>query len=139
MIISSNQTATKLDVNLKKRRNSKLKSRGIFDLSIIPQVIFNRIEKRIANGNTITILMKNKKQDGSSFWSLNTFSPLNDQSEKHLFSSEITYDFGLINRVENLYKIITKIEKYKSVQIAEKYLVGYLEERNKTLSQLSAA
>lgn len=139
MITSSNQTTIKLDLYLKKGSNSKLKFGGVFDSSIIPQVIFNQIEKRIATGYTITILMKSKKQDGSSFWSLNTFSPLNDQSEKHSFTSEITYDFSLINRVENLYKIITKIEKYNSVQIAEKYLYGYLEEQNKTLSQLSAA
>ena len=138
MITSSNQTTT-LDLNLTKGSNSKLKFEGTFDLSIVPQVIFNRIEKRITNGSDITILMKNLKQDGSSFWSLNTFSPLNGQIGKYDFTSKITYDFSLINRVENLYKIISKIEKHNSVQIAEKYLVGYLEERNKTLSQLSAA
>lgn len=135
MIPPSNKTITKLVVNLKKGNNSNLTFEEDFDLTLIPQVIFNRIEKRITNGFEITLLMKNLNQDDCS-WSINTFSPVKNQKGSYTYTSKTTSDENLINRVKNLYRIIRKIEKYNSIQIAEKYLVGYLEEKKKTLSQL---
>lgn len=139
MTLSSKKAITKLLVNLKKENNSNSTFEENFDLNFIPQVIFNRIEKRISNGFEIIVLMRDFNQDSCSNWSINTFSPIKDQKGNYTYISKTTCDENLINQVKGLYSVITKIEKHNSIQIAEKYLVGYLEEQNKTLSQLSYA
>jgi len=76
----------------------------------IPQTIYNRIQTIINKGTKASAILKIKMPDGSSYWTKNCFEPSIYNKSKKRFT-------------------VKRIEVNLSIQQAEKFLDGYLEEK----------
>jgi uncharacterized protein YjgD (DUF1641 family) len=123
-----------------KNQNCKVKHLKIFEKDVIrnvigndseiPQTIYNRIQDKLSKGKNVNAILKLKTDDGCSYWTINRFEP----SINNNFKSQFTVDTKLTNRkcIDNtrkLYKVLSKIESSVSVDYANKYLEGFLEEK----------
>jgi len=106
--------------------------------STIPQIIYNRIQSNLNKGKYTNAMLKIKLGDGTSHWTNNRFEP----STKNNFKDRFTVKTELANteqviKTEALYSKLIKIEQHISVTQADKYLVGYLEEKCISFNELT--
>ena len=103
----------------------------------IPQTVNNLIENAVKAHENIHLILKNETKDGRYYWFVTDFK-YNYNSDGELQS--ITYyrkspPRAPIGEISKLYKKLVDIENHASIDVAEKYLKGFLEERNMTLEQ----
>jgi len=96
----------------------------------IPKTIYNRIQSNLSNGQNVSAILKVKIDDGNSYWTVNRFEP----SINNKFKSKFTVTTSLTNKTciekaQNLYNKLTKIENHVNESYANKYLDGFLEEK----------
>lgn len=106
----------------------------------IPKVITKLIAEHIADKKNINLIIKNKIKDGRFYWYITDFK-YNINRKGELIS--ITYyrkspPRPAIPILEVLYKKLVDIEKHTSIEVAEKYLYGLLEEKNMTFAEYTA-
>ncbi len=96
----------------------------------IPKTIYNRVQKYLLKDKNVTVVLKNKTNDNNSYWTINKFKPITDNNFKLNFS--ISTEFATkkcIDCIQKLYNTLLDIEKKVSIEYANKFLDGYLEEK----------
>ena len=96
----------------------------------IPQTIYNRIQTIINKGTKASAILKIKMPDGSSYWTKNCFEPsIYNKSKKRFTVKTEILNKNEVTNTSKLYKSLKRIEVNLSIQQAEKFLDGYLEEK----------
>ena len=98
----------------------------------MPRVIFKVMWDRIQNGQPIMAVVKNLAKDGRYYWVITEF-----ESKKDKLTNQITgytafrkaASNDVIKKIEPLYDKLLEIEAQSGMEGAEKYLVGFLEEK----------
>lgn len=103
----------------------------------MPKVIQTIIKHRVNTNKSIVTIVKNRHQNGNYFWTLSHFKP---NTNEHNLNIAFTVKSKPIHRdakkkIDNLYLKLLKIEKHHDTLTASKYLFGFLEEMNMSLSQ----
>lgn len=106
----------------------------------IPEVISKLIDDHITKRENINLIIKNEVKDGRFYWYLTDFK-FNINKKGELES--VTYyrkspPRAAIPALETLYKKLVDIEKHSSIEIAEKYLFGLLEEKGMSFEEYTA-
>ncbi len=103
----------------------------------MPKVIFKWLWQRLRDKKNIHALVKNLAKDGRYYWVITDFEvKLNDMGEVNsLFARRKAPPRTTIAIVKDLYKKLLAIEKAQGVEVSEKYLVGFLEEKGMTYDE----
>ena len=101
----------------------------------MPKVIFKVLWDNLKKGNNFHAIAKNMAKSGRYYWVITDFDISKNED------GEITHYFGrrravpqeiITNYIEPLYKKLLQIEKASGVEYSEKYLIGFLEEKNRS-------
>ncbi|KIA97258.1 MULTISPECIES: PAS domain-containing protein [unclassified Flavobacterium] len=101
----------------------------------MPKVIFKFLWDNIRASKNIHAIIKNMSKTGRYYWVITDFKIIADSD------GEIAGFFGtrksvpeaiIVKFIEPLYKKLIHIEEASGVKASEEYLIGFLEERNKT-------
>ncbi|AXT60653.1 PAS domain S-box protein [Aquimarina sp. AD10] len=103
----------------------------------MPKVIFKWLWERLKEKKNINALVKNLAKDGRFYWVITDFEvKLDDNGEIKSFSARRKAPpRSTIEKISALYKKILSIEQARGVEIAEKYFVGFLEEKGMTYDE----
>lgn len=98
----------------------------------MPKVVFKLMWDRIQSVQPIMAVVKNLAKDGRYYWVITEFESKQDKLTNEItgytaFRKSASKD--VVKMIEPLYKKLLEIEKYSDVDAAEKYLVGFLEEK----------
>lgn len=101
----------------------------------MPKVIFKFLWDSIQASKNIHVIVKNMSKTGRYYWVITDFKIIADSD------GEIAGYFGtrktvpediIVKFIEPLYKKLLHIEEVSGIKASEEYLIGFLEERNKT-------
>jgi PAS domain S-box-containing protein len=101
----------------------------------MPKVIFKLMWENILEGKDFHGIVKNMAKNGRFYWVITEFKSIKNADK------EIVGFFGtrksvpesiIVKFIEPLYKKLVHIEKETSVEASEAFLMGHLEERNKS-------
>jgi len=97
----------------------------------MPKVIFKELWRRLKKGENIHALVKNRAKDGRFYWVLTDFEiKYNEQGEIVSYYARRKAAPGhAVYQIEKLYKTLRSIEMNQSVNVAERYFFGLLEEK----------
>lgn len=104
----------------------------------MPKVIFKILWEKLKSGENFHAIVKNLAKSGRYYWVITDFEIAKNES------GEVTNFFGrrkavpeevITKHIEPLYKKLLQIESASGVEYSEKYLQGFLEEKNKTYVQ----
>ncbi len=103
----------------------------------MPKVIFKWLWRRLQEKKNMHALVKNLAKDGRYYWVITDFEvKLNDMNEvSSIVARRKTPPRMTIASIKDLYKKLLSIEQAQSVDISEKYLVGFLEEQGMTYDE----
>jgi PAS domain S-box-containing protein len=101
----------------------------------MPKVIFKFLWDSIQANKNIHAVIKNMSKTGRYYWVVTDFKIIADSDgeivgyfgTRKTISEEIVVKF-----IEPLYKKLLHIEEASGIKASEEYLIGFLEERNKT-------
>lgn len=103
----------------------------------MPQTILNIIDQHIVDKKNINLIIKNEIKDGRFYWFLTDFKFKINEDES--LNSMVFYRKSpsriAIPVLDNLYKKLIDIEKHVSMEVAEKYLEGFLEEKKMSFKE----
>ena len=142
--------AMKLKTNIldfSKTHNCKVKPLPLIEKSIIratigddptiPETIYNRIQNHITKGENVNAILKWKTEDNNSYWTISRFEPSVNNNFKSQFSVSTKFTSKkCIGRTKKLYNTLLDIEKGVSLDYADKYLEGFLEEKSIEFNEL---
>ena len=104
----------------------------------MPKIIFEILEQRLEKKEGMTLIAKFLAKDGRFFWAKSHFETKLDSENKiraHYCYSSKASSFAVL-KINTLYKILSKIEsKTGDTKTSERYLIGFLEERNQKYNQ----
>lgn len=101
----------------------------------MPKVLFKVLWENLKLGVNFHAVVKNLAKSGRYYWVVTDFESTKNEA------GEITNYFGrrravpqeiITNHIEPLYKKLLQIEKASGVEYSEKYLIGFLEEKNRS-------
>ena len=101
----------------------------------MPKVLFKVLWENLKQGANFHAVVKNLAKSGRYYWVVTDFESTKNEN------GEITNYFGrrravpqeiITNYIEPLYKKLLQIEKASGVEYSEKYLIGFLEEKNRS-------
>ncbi len=101
----------------------------------MPKVLFKVLWENLKLGGNFHAVVKNLAKSGRYYWVVTDFESTKNED------GEITHYFGrrravpqeiITNYIEPLYKKLLQIEKTSGVEYSEKYLIGFLEEKNRS-------
>ena len=101
----------------------------------MPKVLFKVLWENLKLGGNFHAVVKNLAKSGRYYWVITDFESTKNED------GEITHYFGrrravpqeiITNYIEPLYKKLLQIEKASGVEYSEKYLIGFLEEKNRS-------
>ncbi|HSD13583.1 MAG TPA: PAS domain-containing protein, partial [Flavobacterium sp.] len=101
----------------------------------MPQVIFKVLWDNLKKGQNYHAIVKNMAKSGRYYWVITDFDISKDEKGNivNYFARRKAVPQEVITKhIEPLYKRLLQIENASSMEASEKYLVGYLEEQNKT-------
>ena len=101
----------------------------------MPKVIFKVLWENLKKGNNFHAIVKNLAKSGRYYWVITDFDiSCNEVGEVvNLFARRRAVPQEVItNHIEPLYKKLLQIEQASGVEFSEKYLIGFLEEKNRT-------
>ncbi|MCC9070776.1 PAS domain-containing protein [Flavobacterium sp. F-65] len=98
----------------------------------MPKVIFKVLWDSISKGKKFHGIVKNLAKSGKYYWVITDFDYIVNEDAKILkyIARRKAISPGVITKVEDLYKRLSKIEQVSGVEGSEKYLIGYLEDHN---------
>ena len=103
----------------------------------MPKVIFKLLWENLQKENGYNVVLKNMSKTGRFYWVVNDIKCNKDTTGNISFIGQqksISSDI-VTNHIEPLYKKLLQIETAAGLQSSENYLIGFLEEKNKTFSQ----
>ena len=101
----------------------------------MPKVLFKVLWENLKLVGNFHAVVKNLAKSGRYYWVVTDFESTKNEE------GEITHYFGrrravpqeiITNYIEPLYKKLLQIEKASGVEYSEKYLIGFLEEKNRS-------
>lgn len=101
----------------------------------MPKVIFKVLWDNLKKGNNYHAIVKNLAKSGRYYWVITDFDISKDEKGNivNYFARRKAVPQEVITKhIEPLYKRLLQIETASSMEASEKYLIGYLEEQNKT-------
>ncbi len=103
----------------------------------MPKVIFKWLWKRLLNKENMHAVVKNLSKDGRYYWVITDFEvKVNDKEEViSLFGRRKMPPRATVKIIKELYEKLLAIEQSSGVEVSEKYLIGYLEEKGKTYDE----
>ncbi|TPN85414.1 PAS domain-containing protein [Aquimarina algicola] len=103
----------------------------------MPKVIFKWLWQRLQAKENIHALVKNLAKDGRYYWVITDFEVKVDEVGDivSLFARRKAPPRETIEKVSSLYKKLLSIEESRGVEVSEKYLVGFLEEKGMTYDE----
>jgi len=111
----------------------------------LPMAIFNLVMEHLTNQKNLHIVVKDQAKDGRYYWYITDFNIKADKDGNtvSISSNRTAAPRSVIPEFEALYKKILKIEQHASLETAQTYFEGYLEEKGMsfndyTLSQINS-
>ena len=101
----------------------------------MPKVVFKMMWDRINRAQNIMAVVKNLSKDGSYYWVVTEFEPKVDPITNEIISHTAFRKAAPQNAIDTMapiYQKLVEIEKDGGMEASEKYLRGFLEERNTT-------
>ncbi|MEA2073025.1 MAG: PAS domain-containing protein [Campylobacterota bacterium] len=105
----------------------------------MPKVVFKMMWDRINSAKNIMAIVKNMAKDGSYYWVVTEFEPKVDSITNEIISHTAFRKAApqkAIDAMEPIYQKLLEIEKEGGMEASEKYLRGFLEEKNTTYDAL---
>jgi PAS domain S-box-containing protein len=98
----------------------------------MPKVIFKVLWDNIQKGKKFHGIIKNLAKSGKYYWVITDFDYVVNEDAKitKYIARRKAISTGVIEKVEELYKKLSKIEQVSGIEASEKYLIGYLEDHN---------
>jgi PAS domain S-box-containing protein len=100
----------------------------------MPKVVFKILWDHISNGNDFHAVVKNMAKSGRYYWVITQFEII--KNENGIITGYIgrrrSVSDNVIRHFEKLYVKLRKIEDEVSIQAAEDYIYGFLEDQKKT-------
>uniref|UniRef100_UPI00404A3998 PAS domain-containing protein n=1 Tax=Flavobacterium sp. TaxID=239 RepID=UPI00404A3998 len=104
----------------------------------MPKVIFKVLWEKLQNGENFHAIVKNLAKSGRYYWVITDFEIAKDENGEiiNYFARRKAVPQEVItNHIEPLYKKLLQIEDASGIVYSEKYLNGFLEEKNKSYVQ----
>ena len=105
----------------------------------MPKIVFKMMWDRINKAQNIMAVVKNLAKDGSYYWVVTEFQPKVDPITNEIISHTAFRKAAPKKAVETMqpiYQKLLEIEKEGGMEASEKYLRGFLEEKNTTYDEL---
>ena len=99
----------------------------------MPKVVFKMMWDRINKAQNIMAVVKNLAKDGSYYWVITEFEPKVDPITNEIISHTAFRKAApakAVETIEPIYQKLLEIEKESGMEGSEKYLRGFLEERD---------
>jgi len=104
----------------------------------MPRLIFKLLWERLEHGQNMLAVVKNLSKDGRTYWVTTEF-----ETKRNKLTNEIigytafrkAASEKAINEIQKLYNTLHKIEQEFDIEASEKYLTGYLEEKNQSYDE----
>ena len=104
----------------------------------MPKIAFKMMWDRIKQGQNFIAVVKNLAKDGSYYWVVTEFEPKADPITNKIISHTAFRKAApqkAITIMEPIYKKLLEIEKKGGMEASEKYLRGFLEDKNTTYDE----
>ncbi|WP_130736137.1 PAS domain-containing protein [Flavobacterium sp. J27] len=104
----------------------------------MPKVIFKVLWEKLQSGQNFHAIVKNLAKSGRYYWVITDFEISKNEEgviENYFARRRAVPQEVITNHIEPLYKKLLQIEAASGIQYSEKYLNGFLEEKNKTYVQ----
>ncbi len=103
----------------------------------MPKVIFKWLWERLGEKKNMHALVKNMAKDGRFYWVITDFEVKLDETGEisSFFARRKAPPRKTIELVSELYRKILSIEQAGGIEVAEKYLIGFLEEKGMTYDE----
>jgi len=103
----------------------------------MPKVIFKWLWQRLKDKKNMHAVVKNLAKDGRFYWVITDFEvKLDDKEEITSFiARRKAPPKETIKNISSLYKKLLSIEQVAGVDVAEKYFIGFLEEKKMTYDE----
>ncbi|POS01192.1 PAS domain S-box-containing protein [Flavobacterium croceum DSM 17960] len=101
----------------------------------MPKVIFKCLWDELKKGNNFHAIVKNMAKSGRYYWVITDFEVIKDDHGKilnYIGRRKSVPEEVISKYIEPLYKRLLQIETVSGIDASEKYLKGYLEEKNKS-------
>ena len=105
----------------------------------MPKIVFKMMWDRINSAKNIMAVVKNLAKDGSHYWVVTEFEPKVDSITNEIISHTAFRKAApkkAVEALEPIYQKLLEIEKEGGMAASEKYLRGFLEEKNTTYDEL---
>jgi len=105
----------------------------------MPKVVFKMMWERIKRNENIMAIVKNLAKDGSYYWVVTEFEAKVDPITNEIISYTAFRKAApkkAVEAIEPIYKKLLEIEENGGMEASEKYLRGFLEEKNTTYDEL---
>lgn len=100
----------------------------------MPKVIFKVLWDNLNQGNNFHAIVKNLSKSGRYYWVITDFDISRNENGEitHFFARRKSVPTPVIqNYIEPFYRKLLQIEQASSMEAAEKYLIGFLEDKGK--------
>ncbi|TPN85413.1 PAS domain-containing protein [Aquimarina algicola] len=103
----------------------------------MPKVIFKLLWEHLNAKKNIHAIIKNLAKDGRYYWVITDFDVKTDDTGEivSFVARRKAPPRETIEKIDHLYKKILSVEQASGIEVAEKYLFGFLEEKNMTYDQ----
>ena len=103
----------------------------------MPKVIFKLLWENINKGENYMVVIKNMSKTGRYYWIVNDVKSGKDSYGSMTFTGQQqSIKPDVVNKIiDPLFKKLLHIEQASGVQASENYLIGFLEDKGKTLPQ----
>jgi PAS domain S-box-containing protein len=110
------------------------KSHNILRHPDMPKVIFKQLWENLNRERPYHIIIKNMSKTGRFYWISNDIRVNKDRDGIVSYTGQqsAVRDEVIEKNIEPLYKKLLQIEKVSGSQASENYLIGFLEEKNKS-------
>ena len=105
----------------------------------MPKIVFKMMWERIKKKENIMAVVKNLAKDGSYYWVVTEFESKSDPITNEIISYTAFRKAApkkAVEAIEPIYKKLIEIEAAGGMEASEKYLRGFLEEKNVTYDEL---
>lgn len=104
----------------------------------MPKVIFKMLWDRLEDGKNMIAVIKNRAKDGRAYWVTTEFETKRDRLTNEIIGYTAFRKSATpkaINEMKTLYATLKDIEDKFDVDASLKYLIGYLEEKDKSYDE----
>lgn len=104
----------------------------------MPRIFFDVLKERLAKKESMRMIAKFLAKDGRYYWLMTEFDTKVSSTGEVLahYNRSVAAPSYAVHKISSIYKILSKIEaKTGNTKTSERYLVGFLEERNLTYNE----